>query len=55
MNVQEQIEKAWKAGFECAIEYAESDGEGVWSLSGNSYLEALNKYINTEALLNGSR
>jgi hypothetical protein len=53
MNAQEQIEAAWKAGFECAMAHAWSDSEGrsVWSLDEDEFKEALNKYINKEALV----
>lgn len=54
MNVQEQIEKAWKAGFEKAMANAYCDERdeyrGVWSLEGDGFKKALIEYINKEAL-----
>lgn len=54
MNVQEQIEKAWRAGFEKAMNNAYNDdgaGSPIYSLMGSEYTEALNKYLNKQALL----
>ena len=54
MNVQEQIEKAWKAGFEEAMANAYSESgdntSSIWSLEKHGFEEALDKYINTQAL-----
>lgn len=54
MNIQEQLENAWKNGFDCAIENAYSDEEdgSVWTLEGSERDVALNEFINTQALNN---
>lgn len=51
MNLQEELEQAWKTGFECAMANVWVDKDGfIWSLDGQDFKNALNEYINTKAL-----
>jgi hypothetical protein len=51
VNTHEELEKAWKAGFECAMANAWVSGDCIWSLNGDDFKNALNEYINTKTLV----